>query len=107
MEIKIEGNNQLHKLALLITEAGRLGFNLSGYGYAAENENSGNVYIWLEDEPYCIFIGPCDGTIYACWSNPENGDEFEPRPPARMRTIWSNGFASANPESAPTKGTES
>lgn len=77
MEITIEGNNQLRKLALLIIEAGRLGFDLSEYGYAAENENSDNVYIWLEDEPYCIFIGPCDDTIYASWSNPENGDEFE------------------------------
>ena len=75
MEIKLTGNSQLRKLAALILEASRIGMDLSGYGDAAENPSSGNVYIWLEDYPYCLYIGLGSDTIYALWSDPDTGEE--------------------------------
>jgi len=51
--------------------------DISGYGFADENQNSGNVYLWLEDYPFTLYIGLGSDDIYASWSNPENGDEEE------------------------------
>ena len=48
--------NALRKVALLITKASDLGMDISGYGEAAENQHSGNVYLWLEDYPFTLFI---------------------------------------------------
>ena len=68
-------SNALRKVALLITKASDLGMNISGYGEAGENQNSGNVYLWLEDYPFTLYIGLGLDTIYANWSNPNNGEE--------------------------------
>lgn len=69
-------SNEIRKAALLITKAADMEMNLSGYGECAVNQHSGNVYLWLEDYSFTLFIGPSGGdTIYACWSNPENGEE--------------------------------
>jgi hypothetical protein len=71
-------NNEVRKVGLLITEASRLGMDVSGYGMADVNQNSGNVYLWLEDYPACLYIGLSgDDEIYACYSDPEDGEEFE------------------------------
>jgi hypothetical protein len=52
--------------------------DVSGYGFADENKNSGNVYLWLEDYPFTLYIGSsCDEEIMALWSNPEDGGELE------------------------------
>jgi hypothetical protein len=68
--------NEIRKAALLITKAADIGMDVSGYGEAAANPYSGNVYLWLEDYPFALYIGPSGGdTIYACWSNPYNDDE--------------------------------
>lgn len=67
--------NALRKVALLITKASDLGMDISGYGEAAENQHSGNVYLWLEDYPFILFITLGGDTIYASWSNPNNGEE--------------------------------
>jgi hypothetical protein len=67
--------NALRKVALLITKAADLGMNLSSYGEAAENPNSGNVYLWLEDYPFCLFISLGSDEIYANWSSPIDGEE--------------------------------
>lgn len=70
--------NALRKVALLITKASEIGMDVSGYGEASENPNSGNVYLWLEDYSFTLLIGPCGpDTIYALWSNPEDGEEEE------------------------------
>jgi hypothetical protein len=69
------GSNALRKVALLITKASDLGMNISGYGEAGENQNSGNVYLWLEDYPFTLYIGLGSDTIYANWTNPNNGEE--------------------------------
>ena len=58
MEIKNEKmcSNEVRKVALLINEASRLGWDISGYGFADVNPNSGNVYLWLEDQQACLMI---------------------------------------------------
>ena len=68
-------SNALRKVALLITKASDLGMDISGYGEAGENQNSGNVYLWLEDYPFTLYIGLGSDTIYANWSSPIDGSE--------------------------------
>ena len=67
--------NATRKIGLLITKASELGMDISGYGEASENTSSGNVYLWLEDYPFTLFIGLGSDTIYANWSNPVDGEE--------------------------------
>ena len=69
-------SNEIRKIALILTKAADMGMDIAGYGEAAVNQSSGNVYLWLEDYPFTLYIGPSGGDrIYACWSNPENGEE--------------------------------
>ena len=51
--------------------------DVGGYGFADENQMSGNVYLWLEDYPFTLYIGLGTDTIYAVWTNYNNGDEEE------------------------------
>lgn len=67
--------NAIRKIALLITKASDLGMDLSGYGHAGENPNNGNVYLWLEDYTFTLFISLGDDAINACWSNLYTDDE--------------------------------
>lgn len=68
--------NEIRKAALLITKAADIGMDVSGYGEAAVNPYSGNVYLWLEDYPFTLYIGLGGGdTIHACWSHPETGED--------------------------------
>jgi len=67
--------NAIRKIALLITKAADLGMNLSGYGHAAENPNNGNVYLWLEDYTFTLFISLGDDAINACWTSLYTDDE--------------------------------
>ncbi len=76
MEIKVTTQNELTKAAKLITKAASLGMDISGYGELAVNNTSGNVYLWAEDYPFCLFIGLYDSRVMACYSCPENGKEF-------------------------------
>jgi hypothetical protein len=68
-------SNELRKIALLMTKASDLGMNLSGYGVADVNHNSGYTYLWLEDYPFTLFIGLGSDEVWANWSNPEDGEE--------------------------------
>lgn len=68
-------SNEIRKIGLLITEASRLDMDLSGYGEIGINQSSGNVYLWLEDYPFSLFIGLGSDELHACWTNSENGDE--------------------------------
>lgn len=68
-------SNALRKVALLITKASDLGMDISGYGEAAENCNSGNVYLWLEDYPFTLYIGLGSDAVYALWSSSLNDRE--------------------------------
>lgn len=67
--------NAIRKIALLITKASDLGMELSGYGHAAENNSNGNVYLWLEDYTFTLFISLGDDAINACWSSLYTDDE--------------------------------
>lgn len=70
-------SNALRKVALLITKASDLGMDISGYGEAAENQNSGYVYLWLEDYPFTLYIGLGSDIVYALWSSSLDGREEE------------------------------
>ena len=64
--------NAIRKVAILITKAADIGMNLSSYGHAAENDSNGNVYLWLEDYNFTLYVPLCcgdDSVIKACWSN--------------------------------------
>ena len=76
MEIKTNTcANVTRKMALLILKASDLGMDISGYGFADENTNSGNVYLWLEDYPFTLYIGLGSDEVMANWSDPYNGEE--------------------------------
>lgn len=78
MEIKSNlCSNATRKVGLLITKASDLGMDVSGYGFADENPNSGYVYLWLEDYSFTLYIGLGSDTIYALWTNPNDGEETE------------------------------
>jgi len=68
--------NALRKVAGLITKAADIGMDVSGYGEAAENANSGNVYLWVEDYRFTLYI-PLGGDdrIHASWVDGDTGDE--------------------------------
>jgi hypothetical protein len=68
-------NNELRKIALLMTKASNLGMDLSSYGFADVNNNSGYTYLWLEDYPFTLFIDLNTDKIWAVWSHPEDGEE--------------------------------
>jgi hypothetical protein len=69
--------NELRKTALLITEASRLGMDLSGYGNLDVNSSNGNVYLWLEDYPFSLFIDLGSDDVQVCWSSYESDwEEF-------------------------------
>lgn len=69
-------SNELRKSALLITEASRLDMDISGYGEIGVNQSNGNVYLWLEDYPFALFIDLSgDDAIQACWTDYNNGHE--------------------------------
>ena len=78
MELKTNlCSNAVRKIGLLITKAAELGMQLDGYGFADENKHSGNVYLWLEDYPFTLYIGLGSDNVYALWSNPNDGEEIE------------------------------
>jgi hypothetical protein len=80
MEINTENmvNNELRKAALLMLKACEMNMDLTSYGEVAVNEHNGNVYLWVEDYPFTLYIPLGErNTIYALWTNTENGDEVQ------------------------------
>jgi len=79
MEISktLTNSNDLEKFADLIKVSARIGRDVSGCGFADVNPNSGNVYLWLEDYSTTLYIGLGSENIYASWSCPYCGEEFE------------------------------
>ena len=73
------GSWEIQKGGFLISEAGKLGMDVSGYGMVEVNPNSGYTYLWLEDYPFTLYMPiSCrldKRDIYALWSNPEIGNE--------------------------------
>jgi hypothetical protein len=70
-------SNATRKIGLLITKASDLGMDIGGYGEASENTSSGNVYLWLEDYSFTLYIGLGSDSIYALWTNSNDGEEIE------------------------------
>jgi hypothetical protein len=80
MEINTEkmDANEKRKISLLLSKVRNLGMDTSGYGHGAVNQSSGNVWVWLEDYPFTLYIPPCgDDDIYAVWIDPYDGEEHE------------------------------
>jgi hypothetical protein len=65
----------MRKIGLLITRCSEDGIDLSVYGMAGENENSGNVYIWTENMFAVPYIGLGSDEIWYLTTCPECGDE--------------------------------
>lgn len=74
MDYLIKDHEDIVKSSKLIIYAARLELDPSGYGELAKNPNTGNVYLWLEDYPFTLFID-FNLDLQACWSNPETGEE--------------------------------
>jgi hypothetical protein len=76
--MEINGNmnsNDLAKAGKLLAFGGEIGMDLSGYGILDVNLASGNVYMWLEDYNFCLFIGLGSPSIKARYSCPIDGEE--------------------------------
>lgn len=71
------GSYQLEKVGALLVRAGKLGMNVSGYGFADENPNSGYVYLWLEDYNFTLYIDISWSGIFAMYTCSEDGEESE------------------------------
>ena len=72
---------ELEKAGYLITVAGKIGMDVSGYGSLDVNPNSGYTYLWLEDYGFTLYMPiSCElqeSDVYAIWSNPNDGEETE------------------------------
>ena len=59
----------------------KLNMNLSDYGHLGVNQHTGNVYIWLESYPFCLYLPiNCELTesdIYVLYTDYETGEETE------------------------------
>ena len=64
------------KSCKLIATGMQLGMDLSGYGEMGLNIDSGNVYMWLEDYRFTLFIPKYESAVYACFFDTETGNEF-------------------------------
>lgn len=75
------GNWEMQKAGFLMTVAGQLGMDISGYGEIAVNQNSGYTYLWLEDYDFTLYMPiNCElqkSDIWVLWTNPEDGEETE------------------------------
>lgn len=69
-------NNVLRKAAILINEALRLEIDLQSEGYLSENTSSGYVYIWLEDQPFTLYIDLNSDSVKALHTDSYNGSEY-------------------------------
>jgi len=70
-------NNAYRKVAKILTKASDIGMDLSGYGHADENQNSGHVYLFLEDYNFTLFISLGSDEIQALWYSSVDGEEIE------------------------------
>ena len=72
---------ELQKAGYLLTVAGKLGMDVSGYGELAINLHSGYTYLWLEDYCFTLYMPiSCklkEEDVCVLWDNPINGEETE------------------------------
>lgn len=71
------------KAMYLLSVALDLGMEINDrtYGELSVNKNSGYVYLWLEDYPFCLYMPiSCElnrDHVYASYSDPNDGEEYE------------------------------
>ena len=66
----------MRKIGRLLAHASDIGLGYERYdGAADKNQSSGNVYLWLEDYPFTLYIGLGEDTIYASWECSNDGHE--------------------------------
>jgi hypothetical protein len=70
-------NNAYRKIAKLLTKACEIGMDLSGEGYASENNSSGHVYLSMMDCNFTLFISLGSDDIQALWYSSVDGNEIE------------------------------
>jgi hypothetical protein len=68
-------SNELRKVGLLLQKANDLGLDLDCYGEIGLNKSNGNVYLWSENYHFSLFIDLGSDTIWACWTNYDDGEE--------------------------------
>lgn len=72
---------ELQKAGYLLTIAGELGIDVSGYGIIDVNPTSGYTYLWAEDMRYSLYMPIncelCKDDVYILYTDSENGDEYE------------------------------
>jgi hypothetical protein len=73
---RIKGTD-LNKALQLIKTAQDLKMELECYGEVATNSRTGNVYLWLEDYPFVLFIGPSDNIVRVLWTDTYTDEEVE------------------------------
>lgn len=75
------GKWELEKAIFLQKIAVDLGMDVSGFGMADVNKNSGYTYLWLEDYQFTLYMPiSCQlikTDVWALWTNPEDGEEIE------------------------------
>lgn len=72
---------EMEKAIFLQKIAVDLGMDLTEYGEASVNKNSGYTYIWLENYSFSLYMRiSCKlekTDIFALWTNPDDGEEIE------------------------------
>lgn len=86
MQIKTENMcpNEIRKAGLLMAKASEIGRDLGGYGFLSVNENSGNVFLWLDGYKDCLYISLSDDTVRVNMSCPNCGHEWDAEDSAGM-----------------------
>lgn len=66
----------LDRLADCLKEIKNAGLSTSKYTQAGVNQSSGNVWVWDEYWVGCVYCS-IGFNVGWCWSDPEDGEEFE------------------------------
>ena len=69
-------NAEKQKANLLMSKAVDLDMDFTCYGELARNNSNGNIYLWLEDYDFSLFIRPCESDqVEICWTDMIDGNE--------------------------------
>ena len=83
MKFDLDGmrNWEIVKAAYLLMAADRFGMDLSGYGEVAFSPNSGNIFLWVEDYPFTLYLPISselkDADVWVQWNGPDDNEEHE------------------------------
>jgi hypothetical protein len=80
-------SNEMRKATRLMHHAMALDMDLSGYGMLDVNQTSGNVYLWVEDYNFCLYLPVVSSPVMVCYSCPQDGEETTRRAPKSMAVL--------------------